>query len=176
MKRAAKQAQNPAGGNQQEVHWTVFLILTVTPFFLYWQTTRFGLIWDDISVHLINNPHLLPANSENLLYFWKETYMGLYVPVTYNTWTLLSGFFSTSPKDPFAYHLFNNILHTANGLLVFALLRRFLKNPWDAMVGTLLFLIHPLQAETVAWISEFRGLLATFFGLSGLSLYLKSLS
>ena len=75
--------------------------------------------------------------------------------------------------DPHVFHAANLVLHLLNVLLVFGLLRRIVKNPWAALGGTLLFALHPVQVESVAWISELRGLLGSFFSLAALCLYLQ---
>ncbi len=157
----------------------VMSILVIVPFVIYWQATGFDLVSDDVKIHLTDNPYLHPVSSENLLHFWKEPYRGLYIPVAYNLWSVLAAIstsISSSPHDPFIYHLANIILHTLNGVLVFALLRQFIKSPWAALAGALLFLAHPLQVETVSFVSEFRGLTAAFFSFTALYLYIKNCS
>jgi Tfp pilus assembly protein PilF len=179
MKKAGRKSKGkkPQGTEEKKNKsiWFILPVLVAVPLVLYWQTTDFELVWDDVYIHLIRNPHLLPASSDNLLHFWKEPYVGLYIPVAYNGWALLDTWFSSKPHDPFLYHLANILLHTLNGLLVFALLRLFFRNPWAAMAGALIFLVHPLQVESVAWVSEFRGLLAALFGFTALFLHMKSL-
>ena len=155
--------------------WGFLLILIVVSLCVYWQTTDFDMVWDDNGIHLISNPYLNPPGSEDLLHFWEEPYEGLYIPLAYNAWGILNIWGSSLHHDPFVYHFANVLLHILNGLLVFALLKFFLKNPWASMAGSLVFLLHPIQAESVSWISEFRGLLATFLGFSALLLYLRSL-
>ena len=157
----------------------ILLILIIVPFALYWQTTGFDLVWDDVEIHLIKNPYLHPICFDNLLHFWKEPYRGLYIPIVYNLWAFLNFigiYFFTKPHDPFIYHLANIFVHTLNGLLVFTLLRQFIKSHLACMAGALLFLVHPVQVEPVAWVSEFRGLIAAFFGFTALILYIKSCS
>ena len=53
-------------------------------------------------------------------------------------------------------------------------LKQFIVNKWAVLLGVLFFLLHPIQVESVAWISEFRNLLAFCFSLSALYLYLKN--
>jgi tetratricopeptide (TPR) repeat protein len=133
-------------------------------------------VWDDIH-HLITNQYLNPVNLENLSHFWREVYWGLYIPVSYTLWAFireLSHLLGQNTDSPHLFHVINILLHIINGLLVFTLLRQFIRNRWYAMIGTLFFLLHPIQIETVAWISEFRGLLAFCFGFMALYQYLKS--
>lgn len=76
--------------------------------------------------------------------------------------------------DPAIYHSFNLGLHVLNVLLVFALLRHFVKREWAAVLGATLFAIHPVQVEPVAWVTGMNNLLSGFFALSALLLYLKN--
>jgi tetratricopeptide (TPR) repeat protein len=175
-RKARKKKPQKTDEKKDKSAWFILLVLVAVPLVLYWQATGFDLVWDDIDLHLISNPHLIPASSDNLLHFWNAPYEGLYIPVAYNGWTLLNAWFSSKPHDPFPYHLANILLHTLNGLLVFALLRLFIRNPWAAMAGALVFLVHPIQVESVAWVSEFRGLLAAAFGFSALLIYSRGLS
>ncbi len=117
------------------------------------------LYWDD-STHILNNPAL---NTGDFFKFWTEPYYALYIPVIYNMWTLV---FAIS-KDPVAFHIFNILLHSLNGVLVFRLLKRSLPETTDGVLwlATLAWLVHPIQAEPAVWISGGRDLLATTFGL-----------
>ncbi len=70
-------------------------------------------------------------------------------------------------------HLVNLILHSANALLLFALLQRLTGARWPAVFVAALFALHPQQVETVAWVSERKGVLSTFFGLLALLAYAR---
>ena len=150
------------------------LLLILVSLALYWQTTGFELVWDDIDIHLTYNPYLL---KKKFIHFWKEPYRGLYIPISYNVWGLLniiSIYFSSKVHNPFIYHLANIFLHSFNSILVFVLLRFFVKSFYPALTGALLFLAHPIQVETVAFVSELRGLLSAFFGFTSIICYIKS--
>ncbi|MBU1014583.1 MAG: tetratricopeptide repeat protein [Bacteroidetes bacterium] len=153
----------------------ILFFLCAVPIVLYYRTINYEFVWDDIH-HLITNQYLNPVNFENLSHFWKEVHWGLYIPVSYTLWAFikeLSLLLNQTPDSTHLFHLVNILLHIINGLLVFTLLRQFIKNSWYALIGALFFLLHPIQIETVAWISEFRGLLSFTFGFSALYQYLK---
>ena len=122
-----------------------------------WPTTRGSRRWT-----LAASPH-----------FWQTPYAGLYIPVAYNVLGLevaatkwLTGEPHTARIDATLFHIANVLLHLANGAFVFLLLRRLVRANGPAMLGALLFVLHPLQVESVAWISESRGLLAATFTLA----------
>ncbi len=155
-------------------------LLILVPLMVFWETIDHDFVWDDELSHLHRNPYLKEFKLENFLHFWQSPYEGMYIPISYNAWAGVKCVqdFCVDVRgqggfDPRFFHGANLLCHIANGLLVFAILNILISLPWAAWAGALLFLLHPLQVETVAWISEFRGLLSTFFALLALWLYLK---
>ena len=73
--------------------------------------------------------------------------------------------------DPGWAHLHNAALHGINSLLVYALLLKISGSWWKACVLSLIFLVHPLHVESVAWIAERKDLLCALFFLLGILLY-----
>ncbi len=71
------------------------------------------------------------------------------------------------------FHLANIALHCGNVVLVYMILRTLVRRDVPAALGTLLFGLHPLQVESVAWIPELRGLSSAFFALLAVWLYLS---
>lgn len=121
--------------------------------------------------HVTENPLLTPVTVEHLAAFWRAPYFHLYIPASYtllaaeaaaSRW--LAGDAADTPLRPWLFHATSLALHAANAWLVVRLLRRLGSPPWAAAAGAMVFAIHPLQVETVAWVSEQRTLLAT--GLS----------
>jgi protein O-mannosyl-transferase len=154
-------------------HAPIVLILVAVPIFIFGQTLDFGFVWDD-HLHLSQVQSRSGHGISNVGDFWTGAVNGLYIPVAYTGWTTLSLVAShlfDGPLDPKVYHAGNLALHTINGLLVFALLRLFIRSRWSALAGTLVFLVHPMQVESVAYASEFRGLLAASFGFAALLLH-----
>lgn len=151
-------------------YWPFGLLLVLT-FFIYGRTVKYDFVWDDERTHLSNNPELV---SGNLAHFWEAPYEGLYIPVSYTIWGTI---YKVAPKDakgnlkPGVFHAINILLHLINGLLVFMLIRLFVPHLAGAALGAALFMLHPLQVESVAWVSEFRGLLATAFALGSMYTY-----
>ena len=77
--------------------------------------------------------------------------------------------------DPVGYHAVNLALHLANTLLVFGVLRLLSGSLAAAAAGSLLFGVHPLHVESVAWIAERKDVLSAFFFLGALGAYLRHL-
>lgn len=121
--------------------------------------------------HVTENPLLTPVTAEHLAAFWRAPFFQLYIPASYtllaaeaaaSRW--LAGDAADAPLRPWLFHATSLALHAANTWLVVRLLRRLGSPPWAAAAGAMVFAVHPLQVETVAWVSEQRTLLAT--GLS----------
>jgi tetratricopeptide (TPR) repeat protein len=133
--------------------------------------------WDDYG-NIVENPYLNPARPD-VLYFWKKPYEGLYIPLTYTVWAALAGFSQGSGThgdsgglDPELFHLANLALHLLSVLVVFAILWKLVRSDWGACAGALLFALHPVQVEPVAWITGMKDVLAGFLSLVAVWQYL----
>jgi tetratricopeptide (TPR) repeat protein len=82
-----------------------------------------------------------------------------------------------SGEDPLLFHLFNVLVHLGSGILVYFLVKRLQKretsSQWPALLGALLFLLHPANVEAVAWISGYCAVTATFCMLLSIYLHLE---
>jgi hypothetical protein len=140
--------------------------------------------WDDM-LHVYQNPYLQPFNFKSLLHFWQHPYYSLYIPISYMVFGLISliaggarngsriSAFDTN-LNPHLFHDANLLLHAANAVLVYLLVKKTVKSELPSALGAMLFALHPLQVESVAWISELRGLLSAVFALSGMLLFQQS--
>ena len=90
------------------------------------------------------------------------------MPVSKLSHLMAFQFFGSTPG---IHHLLNLFLHTANVLLVFYILRRWTQDPWLSLAAAALFAIHPVQVESVAWVSARKDLLSALFGLLTVWLY-----
>ena len=142
-------------------NWWVPALLATLAFGIYVRTLGADFLrWDDRQ-NILLNPWIENATFSLI---WTRSYYNMYIPVTYTFWTLLWHI----SKSPWIFHLSNLLLHAANTVLVYHLARRLFKekdNWWPAFVAAAVFCSHPLQVETVAWISTGRDLLASFFSL-----------
>jgi len=75
--------------------------------------------------------------------------------------------------QPMVFHVGSLLLHAGCCVLVLLILRRLIRHEVAALAGALLFALHPLQVESVAWITETRGLLAAVLGLTAVWQYLQ---
>lgn len=154
-----------------------YLILIIASATVYLPAVNHGFVGLDDPVNVSANPIFNGTDFGlmDLLYFWRKPYAGLYIPVTYSTWgveSLLCKLHSPASsqaeaiaRNPVLFHAGNILLHVCNTLLVYVLLGRFVPGIKGPLFGALLFGVHPLHAETVAWVTETKGLLSAGFSL-----------
>jgi len=127
--------------------------------------------WDD-DTYIHKNTSIQQLNVENLKKICTEPYFANYHPLTSLSYALEYHFFKL---NPYAYHLTNLILHLFNIILVFIFVRKLTDKKIIPLVASFLFAVHPMHVESVAWISERKDMLYTFFYLSSLIIYLRFL-
>jgi hypothetical protein len=125
--------------------------------------------WDDQTT-IASNPLLRGPVGSSLTHYWKHAEAELYVPLTYTVWTALAKVApvpSGEVRLPNAavFHGANVIVHGLAAIMVFLILRRLVREEWAACAGALLFALHPLQTEPVAWASGMKDLLCGLFAL-----------
>jgi tetratricopeptide (TPR) repeat protein len=113
---------------------------------------------------------------------WTTTLMGHYIPIT---WMSFGLDYLLWGMNPAGYHAVNLLLHALNAGLLFVIALRIFRgfeqaSPRDAIVaaalGALVFSIHPLRVESVAWVTERRDMLSMAFYLVSLMCYLRAVS
>lgn len=135
--------------------------------------------WDD-EVNLVSNPDFRGLGWDQLRWMFTSTLGGHYIPVTWLSFGLDYVLWGMRPAG---YHATSVILHAANAILFYVVARRLLRSAVQAgerelTVGTaaaaLLFSLHPLRVESVAWATERRDVLMGFFALLCVTAYLRA--
>ena len=124
--------------------------------------------WDD-GLLVLQNPLVKEFSARSLAGIFTSYDPELYIPLTLFTFQinhLLAGL------SPWIYHATNLLLHVANSLFVAAFAYLLLKRKWAAVLSGLLFAVHPLNTEAVAWVSGRKDVLMAFFALPMLIAYL----
>jgi protein O-mannosyl-transferase len=137
--------------------WLLIVPVLLITYWVFMPSNSFAfLLWDD-DKYIVENTELLNSDLKTIT---TATVAGNYHPLTLLSlrWNLAKG----TPK-PNAFHEWNNYLHLANTLLVFLLFLAYRSPVWVGVGGALFFGVHPLHVESVAWISERKDVLYTFF-------------
>jgi len=125
--------------------------------------------WDDYR-YIGENPLIRDFSSQGIQrIFTSRIFAGLYMPLVLFTYSLEYRFFG---ENPFYYHATNFILHLINCLLVFWLIFLVSGQSEVALITALLFGVHPMHVESVAWIAERKDMLYALFFLSSVICYL----
>ena len=133
-----------------------------------------AISFDDME-YFVKNPLVHSPSWDTAKQFLSEvlkpsTVAGYYQPLTMIS--LMSDFgFTRQTADLSLYHRTNLTIHIANSILIIILLYILFGNPYIAAIVGLLFGLHPLTIEPVAWVSERKTLLAAFFSLSCMIFY-----
>lgn len=124
----------------------------------------------DDHVQVVENPYLKYLDFKSIKNIFSNFFVGMYQPVTTFFYAVISALFGLNPE---AFHSFSLILHIANSLVIFKLLQQFFQSKNLSFILTLLFVVHPMQVESVAWVSAFSNLLFSFLFLSAFWMYTK---
>ena len=140
------------------------LVLAAASFATYWSATghEFLINWDDRQ-YVLENPLIRGLSLEHVASAFTSYHVGNYAPLhlvsymlDFEIWGLrASGFIFT-----------NILLHALNGALLFLLLRRLDGSRAWPFFASLIFLLHPVQVESVVWVSQRKTLLAMMFLLA----------
>lgn len=132
----------------------------------YGPALRAGFIWDDDD-YVTENPLLHTPDGFERIWLSMDA-PSQYFPLVYTAFRIEYGLWGL---DPFGYHLINVLFHAANALLLWLLLRRLaIPGAWFAAA---VFALHPVQVESVAWITERKNVMSLFFSLASLLAWLR---
>lgn len=150
-------------------HLMVVVLCTILAYLSALQN-EFIINWDD-HLYITDNESIKSLSLNSIIDLFTTYHYENYHPLTNLTNALEFYFFGL---NPFPYHVVNVLLHIANVSLVFFLvLKLFNERLFPATVAAALFALHPMHVESVAWLSERKDLLYTFFFLLALWSYIK---
>src|SRR5437667_728687 len=162
--------------------WLVPVVIALVTFAAFLPTLQNQFVdWDDAK-NFLENPHYSGLGWTHLHWMWT-THLGHYIPLT---WMTLGLDYLLWGMNPVGYHLTNLLLHAANAVVFFFVVRRILAlalpGPSErghalavsAGFAALVFAIHPLRVESVAWVTERRDVLSGLFYLVAILLYLRA--
>jgi protein O-mannosyl-transferase len=174
MNAPGKKQQMPkvAKPSQPVVRWrvpAVCLMLAAITFAVFGQTVGFGFIDFDDNLYVYENARVTGGLSlKGIIWVFTHSDCNLYHPLTmlslmtdYQLYGLHAG----------GYHFTNVLLHTASVILLFLILQQMTGALWRSAFVAAVFAIHPLRAESVAWVAERKDVLSGFFFMLTLAAY-----
>ena len=166
-----------AGNNHKETFWGirvdvfVCLLLVLLILAVYWQVINHEFINFDDDVYVTANRKVQAGLSlEGLKFAFSFAEQTYWHPLTWLSHMLDCQLFGLNAG---LHHLMNLIFHITNSLLLFVVLKRMSGARWQSAFVAALFALHPLNVDSVAWVSERKNLLSTFFWLLTMLAYVR---
>jgi protein O-mannosyl-transferase len=149
--------------------WALCGLLVLLVVLVFGQTATFGFInLDDDQYVTQSAATQLGLSAAGIAWAWQHSQVGNWHPLTTMSFMLDWQLFGMKAGG---YHLHNVLLHAASVVLLFLLLRRMTGAMWRSLLAAAVFAIHPLRAESVAWVAERKDVLSGFYFLLTLWAY-----
>lgn len=146
----------------------ISLVLILTTI-IYYKSLHFEFInWDD-DRQVYENQDIRTLTFDGIHKIFSTVYLKMYQPLTTLSFAVEYKF---NQANPHIYHLHNLVLHLLNGLLVFIFVFLLIRNSLVSALVAFLFALHPMHVESVAWITERKDVLYSFFYLLSLITYI----
>jgi len=164
-----KTGNKPRDSIRYEIWVSLFLIIiTLT---IYWQARHFNFINLDDNLYVYQNPNILSGMTKKSLawsFRFDEKEKNYWHPLTWLSHMLDVELYG---EDPGGHHLTNVVFHVLNTLMLFLVLNWMTGAMWRSAFVAALFALHPLNVESVTWVSERKNVLSTFFWMLTLLAY-----
>lgn len=162
-------AQKPVKGSSPRFNSNYVLggVLLLT-FLVFYNTLTGNFVNLDDPGYISGNPYIKDLSLKNIGAIFSTFHNANYHPFTTLSYAIEYSLFGLNAKP---YHFINLFIHLLNVIMVYRLIKRISRRVEVALITALFFAIHPMHVESVAWISERKDLLYSFFLISGLSTY-----
>ena len=139
----------------------ICLILITAVLLVYWQVGDHEFVNFDDNLYITDNAQVQKGlTSKAIIWAFTTSHTGNWHPLTWISHMVDCELYGLNPKG---HHLTNVLLHMANAILLFVVLRWMTGTIWRSGLVTALFALHPLHVESVAWAAERKDVLSTFF-------------
>ena len=147
----------------------ICLLLVIVTLLAYLQVGRHEFVTFDDGLYITENNRIQNGiNMESIAWSFTTTHSSNWHPLTWMSHMLDVSLFDMHPGS---HHLVSLFFHVFNSLLLFFVFRQMTGDLWQSAFVAALFAIHPLHVESVAWVSERKDVLSTFFGMLTLLSY-----
>jgi hypothetical protein len=145
------------------------LLIALATLALYNPVTHAPFLNYDDVVYVTDNPQVRAGLTwSTVVWAFHTSESSNWHPITWLSHALDCQIFGLNPAGP---HFINILLHAANAMLLFLILQSATGMVWRSLVVAALFALHPINVESVAWISERKNVLSMFFFLIALAAY-----
>jgi len=148
----------------------VSLVIVVAVLIAYWQVRHNDFINFDDDYVVFENEHITKGlTRESLKWAFGFNKRSYYQPLAWLSHILDCEIYGLAPGP---HHVTSLLLHIANSLLLFFVLRRMTDDVWKSALAAFLFALHPINVDSVAWIAQRKSVLSTFFWLLTMLAYI----
>ena len=147
-------------------------IIAAITFMVFLPSVNNGFANIDDNSYVVDNTDIRSISLHNLEKIFSSKYVDNYQPLTMLTYMVEYHFFQLNPS---VYHVTNLLLHIVNCLLIFALIYALSGQYLLSLLVAILFAVHPMRVESVAWIAERKDVLSSLFYFVSLLLYTQYL-
>lgn len=166
-----RECKRGAGHPDHRTTLLIALLLVLSTATAFHGTLGNGFTNYDDYDYITKNPHVTRGlSAENLIWAFNIGHSSNWHPLTWLSHMLDCQVYGLKP---WGHHLTSLVLHIANVLLLFLALSRMTGAPWRSAFVALLFGLHPLHVESVAWASERKDVLSTMFSLAAVMAYVE---
>jgi hypothetical protein len=159
---------SPSGWHKS--HLFILVLLAIVTAAAYFRVVQYDFInWDD-EEYIGKNQHVITGITiGNVRWAFTTTHAWNWHPLTWLSLQLDAAVWGI--KQPGGFHATNLVFHIANAVLLFGVLCRMTQSQWRSAVVAGLFALHPLHVESVAWVTERKDVLSTFFWILTMGAY-----
>ena len=148
-----------------------YMLLVFVTLAVYFQVGTFEFNNYDTPEYVYENEHVINGlTAKGIKWAFTTLHFSNWHPLTWLSHMLDVQLYGLAPGR---HHLTNVLFHIANVLLLFGILRQVTEDVWRCSIVAVLFALHPLHVQSVAWVAERKDVLSTFFGLLTLGFYLR---
>ncbi len=149
----------------------ICIILSALLLVVYWQVQDYDFIGYDDNVYVLENRHVRGGISiANIFWALKDTHLGIWHPLTWWSHILDWALFKSNSGG---HHWSSLIIHIVNTLLLFTVFNRMTGEMGKSAFVAVLFALHPLNVESVAWVAERKNVLSASFWLLTIWFYVS---
>ena len=162
---------------EQEVRERIFgservvvLLLLLAVVVVYWRVTDCEFIGFDDGQYVVENPHVHAGlSAQSVTWAFTTTAASNWVPLTWLSYMLDYELYGLEAGR---HHLTSLLLHLLSALVLLALLRQLTGSLWPSAFVAMVFAVHPLRVESVAWVGERKDVLCTLLWMLSLQAYI----
>ena len=150
-----------------------FIVIIILGLLVYSNSFQNGFLSLDDASKVTDNPLIASIGITNIIKIFSSFVFHAYMPLAIFSYAIDNSLWGL---NPIAFHTINILLHVLNSILLFVFVKKLTGKEIAAFIAALIFTVHPMNVETVSWVSERSTLLYTLFFILSLFFYVKHIN